>query len=148
MFDHSFKSSTSNDLIEISYSQQNHKCNFISVTYDKYSENIILLNQLVNFLTDEGITWISMLNKKNYEFPSNTVSYEKGKYINVHLEDFSKFYKKNLPNIIPQSKIYVNKNATDSDGWQVVIDVKSARKDKLKNLRERIKLVQDDWNNL
>ena len=148
MLDHTFKSNSSHDQIDITYSQQNHRCNFITLTYDRYSDHIDILNQLVTFLSDEGITWVSIRNSTRFTFPPNTVSYEKGHFLNVHVEDFSNFYKRNLPNIVKSSQVYVDKNAVDEEGWTRVVDPKKERSDKLKALADKTTLVQEDWNTL
>jgi len=143
-----FQSTTSEDIIEVNHFFRSHKSLYKVVKIDDISENLKLLNESIEYLKLKDIKWVYLENNNDYIIPQNTIWYKDKKTGNIscHIEDFEKFFIKNISKIINEKDIHVNFN--DNDGWSLVLDKKKKRKRKLSQIKKDINSFDENWNNL
>ena len=156
-----FCSEKSEDVIEIERYNRSHNISFDIIKFDVVSENIKLLNDIIDYIKMCDIKWVIVNLSSKFIIPENTVWFKnkKTKLIHCHVEDFEKFYLKNIINFINSNNLVLNldnknDNCQDNceDNWIVVIDKKKEKKDKMKKINKEINIILQsmigDWNNL
>ena len=149
MIKKTFDSKITNDSIEINHNRKSQYANFNLVKFDQVADNLKLIVEAVEYLKNLGIMWIIMNIKFKFEVPSNTVWFKNNKdgTINCHIEDFEKFYFKNMSNFVKINNIYIE-DMVDNDGWTVVVDKKKLKKERIEEIKTEIEAMVGDWNNL
>lgn len=140
-----FSSYTSHDAIDINLNRMKHTAYFNIDTFESLEDNLKLFSEVINYLQKEDIKWVLVNNNNYYTLPKNTVYIKNMNNLSIHIEDFEKFYLENITEIVKYKNIYVN---TNNDEWTTVIDKKKEKKYKLKELKEKINIMNDNWNNL
>jgi hypothetical protein len=134
-----YKSDESNDHIRAMYFSKSHKTNLYIETFDQLVENIKLIDVMVNELKNENIKWICVKVIGDPIIPENTVWFcnKKNKKISCHIEDFKKFYFKNISSMIKPSMMCVEIPVCE-DGWSVVVDKKKLKRNKFNDIKKNI----------
>lgn len=154
-----FSSETSKDAVIIRYYERSHKVLFIVNQFDDFSENIKLINIMLEYLKLNDIKWLEMKLEPNFTVPTNTVWFKNKRNgnINCHIEDFEKFYLANIFGIVQSRAIYIStkldeyesdNNNDDSGEWTTVVDRKRLRKTKIEQIKKEAEGLLEDWNNL
>lgn len=141
-----FVSDLSNDVIEVTINN-NQKAKFKILLFDNVRENIKLFAKVNNFFKQKSINWVILDMIDNYILPANALTIV-NKYksnINCHIDDFEKFYFKNMEKFIKITNVYVP-DVTKDDEWTVIIDKKKEKRNKAKRLKNDIRKIVGDWN--
>lgn len=143
-----FKSDVSNDFIKITYILNSNESNLFVKEFDNFDENLKLIHKVTETLSKKNILWI-ICNVHNKPIIKN-ISYHKNNKANqimCKIEDFEKFYIKNLDKIISLSNISIPLNETDN-GWTTVIDSKKLKIKKFNEIKKKIAEISINWNKL
>lgn len=145
-----FTSKQSRDILEVSYNTKSHNALFTVVQLDKVTDNSALLVEIIEFLKQNDIKWIILNINHHFDIPENAVWYKNKKTGNVHchIEDFDKFYLKNLTHFITPAILYLESDAEKEDGWIKVVDKKKERKTKMAAIKKELTELNSDWNKL
>ncbi len=145
-----FKSEQTNDILSIDISSKNHSAIFSMKQFDSVNENIKLFGKMVAYLKQKDIKWVIIKEKFHFELSQNMVWYKnkETKDLHCHIEDFEKFYLKNMLNFIKPTNIYIKSTSEDDDGWTTVVDIKKERINKIKKIKKEINNLVSDWNTL
>lgn len=141
-----FTSHQSKDALQLNHSSKFHNGYFKLVLIDNVGENIKLMNDLVEYAKVNDLKWIIIDMDAKFDIPVNTVWFKHKKTMNthIHIEDFSRFYIKNLKKLIKQNNIFINEEV-EEDGWTKVVDVKKERWQKVHKIKEEIDKMLVDW---
>lgn len=145
-----FVSDTTHDSIEVNHFIKSHKATFKIVNLEEVSENIRLVDGMVEYLKENDIKWVIIKSiDKNYVFPTNCVWFKNKKTgdTNCHIEDFQRFYLANMDKFFELRNIYLNEGVSD-DGWTRVVNPKRERAKKIRQIEKEINALVGDWNSL
>lgn len=147
MINKTFRSDQSRDSVDISYFPKSHKSNFFLKQFDDFDEHIKLIGRVIKYLKENDIKWVCLEIDTDPKIPSNTVWFRHEKSGNVccHIEDFEKFYLKNMESIIKINTVYVDPNPVTEDGWNMVVNPKKMKKEKLRSINQQIKALSMNW---
>jgi hypothetical protein len=140
----------SKDMLRTTSFPKSHRAHVDIVYFDELSENIKLLEEVIDNLKKDDIKWVVLKLSLNFIVPKNAVWYQNKKTsdINCHIEDFEKIYLSNLNSLVSQDMIYVNYNKIDDDGWNHHVDKKKIKADKVSRVRSEISAIGTDWTEL
>ena len=142
-----FKSDTNKDCIEIIYFAKSHKATIYIKQFDELTENIKLIGKLIEELKKMDIKWLcTKIFGKPYT-PENTVWFENKKNGDIccHIEDFEKFYLKNILNIIKLNTVHVEEKKTTEDGWIKITNKKTLKKQKMNEVKNQVGTLTGNW---
>lgn len=149
-----FKSEKTLDLVNINLLNKAHRAFLNIKCFESVAENIILINQIIQFLKKEDVKWVVCSMNEPPIIPQNTVWYDNkfNSSIACHIEDFENFYYVNMDKIIKLHMIHIDEdsvNTPNNDGWVTVLDKKKYRKNKIEQIQKEIrKIVGTDWNSI
>lgn len=150
MEDKYFRSDTTKDIIEVTINVKNHSAIFSMKQFDVVNENIKLFAEMIIYLKQKDIKWVIIREKFHFELAQNMVWYKDKitRHLHCHIEDFEKFYLKNILSFVKPTNIYIETTVEDNDGWTTVVDVKKARIKKMKGIKKEVNTIVSDWNQL
>ncbi len=149
MIEQEFTSEVTKDIVSVSFNKRFHKAYFKIVALDDVSENVKLVSKMVGLLKQNDVKWICFNNTNTYDIPPNTVWYNNNGVFHCHIEDYEKFYLKNMSSFVNPGKIVVQSvEDEDTDGWTVVTDQKKAKRTKLQSVTTEIVMLSGDWSNM
>ena len=136
-----FKSNLSRDYVILKYPiifDKDHKATFNVIVYDKLTEHIKILKQIIFYARNNNIQWICITIFGKYNPPINATIYKtnKNKELCCHLADFEDFYIFNMHTIIEINKIYVTKKRKiKKGGWMIKETLSNKRTNKYNELK-------------
>lgn len=143
-----FSSDHSKDQINIFLIKKSHRAIFKLISIDNSTEHINLLNKIIIYLKKNDIKWVETEIDFEPVIPTNTVSFI-NKYNNFfvcHIEDFERFYRTNIKNLIKINYLHHEYNKVSDDGWIKISCPKKDKKDKYDNLINELISLIGDWN--
>jgi hypothetical protein len=142
-----FKSDNTKDHIEIIYFVKSHKANIYIKQFDEFTENIKLIGKIIEDLKNSDIKWLCTKMLGSPHIPENTVWFENNKNGDIccHIEDYEKFYLKNILIIIKLNTVYVEEKKTTYDGWVKISNKKTLRKQKMDEVENQVGSLTGNW---
>ncbi|AYV78340.1 MAG: hypothetical protein Edafosvirus10_15 [Edafosvirus sp.] len=133
--------------------QMFHRKAYFKLTkFDDVTENLKLLDDLVDKLKKNKVRWLLVDFKDSFTIPqqiSKTCTYEEDDrgnqtHVKCIVNDFDKFYKENLKNLIKLGNINVTEPKED-DGWIQVVNLKKLKRERINKVRTEVSDLKGCW---
>ena len=135
---------TTLDKLNLKIMYKLHRAIITIIAVDSIHEHIQILKYAIKYLKNRDIKWIELELNFDPIIPLNTI-YFINKFNNnlvYHIEDFIKFYAKNIVHIIHINHI-VNSVPVNTDGWILVKTPKRDQRDKYNMIINDANLLHD-----